>query len=83
MRPQYQQSGNARKHSTRCEVFALRKAFERTVSPPALLTDNLGVVWGLDRGEAHCTSDKNSNADEWKNIYQALRQIEEARLENQ
>ena len=35
-------------------------------------TDNSDVVRGLDRGELHCTSDKQPSADEWKNIFPAL-----------
>ena len=34
------------------------------------------MVQGIDRGEAHCTSDKSPDADEWKKIHQALRRIE-------
>ena len=44
----------------------------------------LTVERDLDRGESHCTSDKQPNAGEWKNIYQALRKVEEdVGLENQ
>ena len=32
-----------------------------------VLTDNRGVVQGLDRAIVHCTSDTHPNADEWKN----------------
>ena len=58
------------------EVFALRKTLEQAVSPLTTLTDNLGVEHGLHRREVHCTSDKKPNADESKNIYQALQRIE-------
>ena len=34
--------------------------------PLKIITHNLGVVQGFERGEAHCTSDKHANADEWK-----------------
>ena len=49
----------------RCEFFALRNLLERALLPLTVLTDNLGVDQGLDRGEVRCTSDKHPNADEW------------------
>ena len=58
------------------EVFALGKALERAVLPLTILTDNSGEMQGRNRGEVHCTSYKNPNADEWKKIFQAHRTIE-------
>ena len=45
-----------------CEGFAVRYALERVVLPLTTLTDNLGVVHGLDREEVPCTSDKHRHA---------------------
>ena len=39
------------------------------------LTDNQGVVQGLDGGEYTARSDDNPDADEWKNIHRAIMQI--------
>ena len=72
---QYQQSGNV-KEGLRDEVFAWWK-LEQAVLPLTILTDTLGAVQGLDRGEAHCTTDKNPNADEWQKTYLAPRRIEQ------
>ena len=58
-----------------CEVFAMRKALGRAVSPLTILTSNFGVVQGLGRGDVHCTSDKNPNVDAWT-IYQTLSKSE-------
>ena len=66
-----------------CEVFALRKASEKAVSPLPRLTDNFGVVQGLNKGQAYCTSDKSPNAEECEKIYTALRRTEEGRLRKQ
>ena len=43
------------RHIYGCDVFALRKALERAVLPLTILTDNVGVVQGLDkkRGSLH------------------------------
>ena len=66
---QCQQHGIVRKSTNLNEVFALRKTLEQAFSPLTILTDSLGVEHGLHRREVHCTSDKNPNADESKNIY--------------
>ena len=42
-----------------------------------MLKDTLVVALGLDRGTARCTSDRNPQADDWRKIYEALRNIEE------
>ena len=49
---------------------------QRAVLPLTILTDNLGVVQERDRGEVHCTSAENPDADEWKNVFQALRKMD-------
>ena len=49
-------------------VFALRKTLEQAVVPPTDLTDNLGVVQGLDEEEVRCASDRDPHTDEWKKI---------------
>ena len=54
-----------RKTSTGANSLRLQRNLDKAVLLPAILSDNLGVVQGLDRGEARCTSDTNPCSDEW------------------
>ena len=70
---QYQQHGNAQQASTRCEVFALRKAFGRAVLTLTYTHRQLrcDARFGQRRSASHI-GQPHSHADERNNIFQAF-----------